>query len=365
MPNGSGDHSGPAPRPIELPRVADLTDPGTLADLLGAPVTTVKRSTLAGIGYGGSVHELLQVQLAGTERRLHLKRTALAEVWPVYRSGDRIGREAALLGERALDGAWEAFACPYLAYAAEAGEIGLLMDDLTDALLPDVDEPITEVQEDALLVALARLHARYWGAPELRLPWLTSPEARFAIIGPRAADEEASRPASARFAPFFEMMRTGWEAALRRLRPEAAELVSLPPERLAARCADLPWTLLHGDTKVGNLAWCSDGRVAAFDWEIVGVGPPTLDLGYHLAVNSSRLARPKDAVIARYRELLEAELVTRIDDRQWRRLVDVGILCGAVMLLWPKALGLESGDPRAAPEWDWWADRLRTIAAAG
>ena len=279
MPNRLVDHSCPAPRPIELPRVADLTDPSSLADLLGAPVAAVERSTLAGIGYGGSVHELLRVQLAGGERRFHLKRTSLAEVWPAYRTGDSIGREAALLREPTLAGVWEAFACPYLAYAAEDGEIGLLMEDLSDALLPDVDEPISEAQEDALLAAQACLHARYWGAPELRLPWLTPPAARFAVIGPRAAGEEAARPASARYAPFFEMMQRGWEAALRRLRPEEAELVSLPPERLAARCADLPWTLLHGDTKVGNLAWCADGRVAAFDWEIVGVGPPTLDLG--------------------------------------------------------------------------------------
>ena len=345
--------------------MGDLTDPSTLADLLGTPVVAVTRSTLAGIGYGGSVHELVEVQLHGGTRRLHLKRTALAEVWPVYRTGDTIGREAALLRERSLDGVWEAYACPYLAVAAEDGEIGLLMEDLTDALLPDVDEPISEAQEDILLGALARLHARYWGAPPLRLPWLMTPTARFAAMGPQAADEEAVRPASARFAPFFEMMRTGWEAALRHLPPEATELVSRPPERLAAACADLPWTLLHGDTKVGNLGLCADGRVAAFDWEWVGVGPPTLDLGYHLAVNSSRLARPKEDVIARYRTMLEAQLETRIDDGAWRRLVRVGVLCGAVMLLWPKALGLESGNPRAAAEWDWWAEQLHTIAAAG
>src|SRR5688572_28633811 len=118
MANRSRDRLGRAARPTELLRVSDLTDPSHLTDLLGAPVLGVTRSTLAGIGYGGSVHELLDIRLDGGERRLHLKRTALAKVWPVYRSGDRIGREAALLGERALDEVWEAFACPYLAYAA-------------------------------------------------------------------------------------------------------------------------------------------------------------------------------------------------------------------------------------------------------
>ncbi len=106
MLNRSRDQHDRVPRPIEFPRVGNLTDPSKLAVLLGAPVVTVKRSILTGIGYGGSVHELLEVQLDGSERRLHLKRTALAEVWPVYRTGDRIGREAALLRDRSLDGVW-------------------------------------------------------------------------------------------------------------------------------------------------------------------------------------------------------------------------------------------------------------------
>ena len=57
---------------------------------------------------------------------------------------------------------WDVFASPYLAYAVEPGEIGLLTHDLAPYLLPDVREPIAPTTEDALLSRLARLHARYW-----------------------------------------------------------------------------------------------------------------------------------------------------------------------------------------------------------
>ena len=44
----------------------------------------------------------------------------------------------------------------------------------------------------------------------------------------------------------------------------------------------------------------------------------------------------------------------------WERMVSVGVLCGALMLLWAKALSLEeSGSPYAVEEWNWWVTQLR------
>ena len=102
--------------------------------------------------------------------------------------------------------------------------------------------------------------------------------------------------------------------------------------------------------------------MAAFDWEWIAAGPPTLDLGWYLAVNSGRLARPKEEVIGRYRDLLEAALGGPLDGPTWERLLAVGLLCGALMLLWAKALALDHGSPRSLPEWDWWIERLRPLA---
>ena len=121
----------------------------------------------------------------------------------------------------------------------------------------------------------------------------------------------------------------GWKAALARLPPPCAELLTRSADVLVESCEGLPRTLVPGDAKVDNLALVPGSPVAAFDWAPVAAGPATLDLGWYLAVNSRRLARSKEAVIARYRELLENELSASLPDDVWTRLVQVGVLCGA------------------------------------
>ena len=93
---------------------------------------------------------------------------------------------------------------------------------------------------------------------------------------------------------------------------------------------------------------------------MLGKGPATLDLGWYLAVNAGRLARPKEHVIARYRVLLESHLTRPLANLLWERMVSVGVMSGAPMLLWAKALSLqEPGSPQAAEEWNWWVTQLR------
>ncbi len=346
----------PAIPPVRLPSIDALSDPDALAAVVG-PVASIERSPLVTLGYTytGNTLERLDLRLAsGGRRTLVLKRTATTLNWVGRRSGDAVGREAALLAEPALTGVWEVLGCPYRAFAAHGGDAGLLMDDLSDHLLPDIDEPIAVADEDTLLAALAALHARYWESDVLRLPWLAAPAVRFALLGPQAATEEARRPSPD---AFFDDVRRGWETAFSRLPPHVKDLLGRPASVLAADCAGLPSTLLHGDAKVALLP---GRRVAAFDWQLLGVGPATLDLGWYLAVNSGRLARPKEHVIARYRDLLESRLTRPLSNLLWERMVSVGVLCGALMLLWAKALSLEeSGSPYAVEEWNWWVTQLR------
>jgi hypothetical protein len=45
----------------------------------------------------------------------------------------------------------------------------------------------------------------------------------------------------------------------------------------------------------------------------------------------------------------------------WEQMVQVGLLCGALMLLWQKALALEleeTPSPLAEADWQWWVDAL-------
>ncbi len=352
----------PARPPVRLPTIAALSDTDALAAIVG-PVASIERSPLVTLGYTytGNTLERLDLRLAsGGRQTLVLKRTATTLNWVAWRSGDAVGREAALLAEPALSSVWEVLACPYRAFAAHGGDAGLLMDDLSDHLLPDIDEPIAVADEDTMLAALAALHARFWESDVLRLPWLAAPVVRFALLGPIASTEEARRSSPD---VFFDDVRRGWEIAFSRLPPHVRDLLSREASVLAAGCAGLPATLLHGDAKVANFALLPGRRVAAFDWQLLGCGPATLDLGWYLAVNAGRLARPKEHVIARYRDLLESHLACPLSNLLWERMVSVGVMSGALMLLWAKALSLEeSGSPHAAEEWDWWVTQLRQRA---
>ncbi len=350
------------PAPFACLRFENLDSLTQLEELsaLAGPVAELRREPMPAPGFSGSTLERMHVRLrTGENLRLVLKRVDLARAWTAFRTADSSGREARLLAEPALAAVWSAFACPYLAFASDGAQVGLLMRDLADDLLPDARTPLAYAQEGALLDALATLHARHWESPALDLPWLARPGQLLGMLGPRAAVEVASRQGPH---PFFEKVAEGWTAALERLPDRIAALLTQAPEELSARYADLPRTLVHGDCKVANFAPLPDGRVAAFDWSCLAAGSPGLEVGWYLAVNASRLTGSKEGLLARYRGLLEGRLGARLADAPWSRTEELAILAGALMLLWSKALALEAGAPWARSEWDWWAERLGRLA---
>jgi hypothetical protein len=337
-----------ARRTIRFDRLTDLIDPAALGSLLG-PVDSVEVLPFVQLGHSGATFERVHVRLhSGGRTALIIKRIQPALNWTALRTGDGVGREMQLLQAPTLAGVWSAFVNPYVAYAAASGEIALLMEDLSDHVRQDLDvpdqAPIPVQDEDGLLAALASLHALYWQSEATALPWLLQPVVLFSIMGPHAP----ARPNES-LLPLLQQRGRGWHAALARVPRSVAELLTQPPDVLARRCQDLPPSLLHGDAKIANFAVLPTGRAAAFDWAWVGAGPATLDLGWYLAVNAGRLARPRDAVLARYRHLLEAELGSSLPAVIWEQLVQVGLLCGALMLLWQKALAARTRGGTFAP----------------
>lgn len=343
-----------------LPTIDALTSRDGLSEALGVgAVASVRVEPLSTAGYSGSTHQRLMVTYeGGRERSFVVKTVDIAHDWTLRVSDDNLGREAALLGAPELLGVWETFHRPYLAYAVQSGGFALLMEDLSDHLFPDVDEPISLEAEEAALSSLAGLHARYWESEVLNLPWLTRATENFGAMGPHALDSPGMQVSAPELR---EMMRRGWEACAKLLPADIFALLSWKKEEFARLCEGLPKTLVHGDAKVGNFAFMPDKKIAAFDWAMVGVAPPTVDLGWYLAINASRLARTKEEVVLRYRELLEGHLGRPLDEKLWTRMLDIGILYGAVMLLWTKALSLASMTSTARREWSWWVSRLNTI----
>ena len=345
-------------RDAPLPRLdclADLTTPASLS------AVSVREEPLSTAGFSGAAHRrIVAVLPSGETRRFVLKLCDPAHEWTAMRSGDRVGRECSLLAERALDAVWEAFVSPFVAYAVEGGRSGLLMEDVGAHLFPDVREPIALGPEDELLAALARLHARFWRSPALSISWLARVSSTSELVAPAVLEDGA---ALALMPPALrERLRVGWDAALSRVSARAADVLRLPARIIHEAWADLPQTLVHGDVKVANFAPIPTRGVAAFDWALVGAGPSTTDLGWYLAVNASRLARSKEAVMTRYRELLERELGQGLDDALWARLEDVAVIYGARTMLWAKGARVAAGGEPAQAEWEWWAVRLEEAA---
>ena len=346
---------------LRLAFVSDASDRNALAAVTG-PIQSIARSPLSTVGYTGATHERLELTLEdGTERRLVVKRTRPSVDWTSVRSGDRIGREAAMLAEPALIPIWRAFSCPYLAYAIEGDAIALVMEDLTPHLFPDVRQPLEDAQEERLLGAIAALHAKFWTAPGepspiLRLPFLARPEHHIGMLDACCAVDPqavALLPGALR-----ENVTRGWTAALERLPAPLFALMTTPAEDMRPFWEGLPRTLIHGDVKVANFAVPADGRVAAFDWALVGAGPASIDIGWYLAVNATRLARSKEDTLARYRRMLTEQLAAPLAPAVWATLVRSAVIFGARMLLWSKALALEAERPGALDEWNWWIEQL-------
>src|SRR5262252_1723079 len=108
----------PAMLPVRLPSIDALSDPEALAAVFG-PVASIERSPLVTLGYTytGNTLEKLDLRLeSGGRQTLVLKRTPTTLNWVAWRSGDAVGREAALLAEPALIGIWEVLECPYHAF---------------------------------------------------------------------------------------------------------------------------------------------------------------------------------------------------------------------------------------------------------
>jgi hypothetical protein len=360
-PSGNCEPFGQPPR---VSSVEALTDPTVLSHVLAYAVEKLRVEPLQGVGYSNASFRRVEVEGPGGEHASFvLKRTRLDEDWTACRTGDEKGREALLLSERALAAVWEVFDCPYVAFAAEPGEIGLLLRDLTPELLPDARVPLSDPQEDALLGALARLHARFWDRRAPAVEWLVRPSQYCELLAPAVAADPAALAMLS--APLRDPVPRGWASALSRLSPVVAHRLSCPGVEWERTWTDLPRTLLHGDVKVANFALGADGRVAAFDWALAGTGPCAIDVGWYLAVNASRLTGSKEKMLLQYRVLLESALGWRLPERMWVTLEDVAVVSGARMLLWSKALALESARPGAPEEWDWWVSRLEAVGLQG
>lgn len=285
---------------------------------------------------------------------LLLKRVRYADDWIMQTTRDASCREAQFAASALATRLPHEVAVASLGAARDGDGWAILMRDIsacwiTDALVPD------DLCE-RIIDGLAALHAAYWARPpdDSGIDWCAVPQ-RLAVTSPATADAlvRAGRDfgIAGGWRRFFETADARAAHVARRLFDEPAPLLRL----LDA----LPQTLVHSDAKIANVGW-GEGRLWLIDWALVARAPAALELAWFLAVNSSRLPWPPDAVMQSYerrlRQRLTAGAWSGFDLEAHRAAV---ALVGLLQYGWGKALDARAGD---AAEFRWWCDRAADAA---
>jgi hypothetical protein len=284
-----------------------------------------------------------------------LKHLDLEDSWLMRSTGDRGLRQLQLFTCGLLDALPPCIDHAVVAVAptTAGGREGtaLLMRDVGDHLVPEGSAPITADQEHRFIDAMAALHAAYWGFAgsdlliSLAMHYTFLSEATGAVEAERGGEDVVPK-----------LIPAGW-GRLDTLSARVARLIrglhdDLSPLVLALEAT--PQTLVHGDWKLGNMGGDPNGRTILLDWDRASRGPATLDLAWYLAINTDRLARPREALIDLYRERLEAH---GVDTAGWfETQLELALVGAFLQLGWEKLLG---GNPT---ELAWWDARLDAAA---
>src|SRR4051794_992629 len=219
----------------------------------------------------------------------------------------------------------------------------MLMRDAS-ADFVEVDAAVDLDTHRALLAAMAGLHARFWESPPATtyMPLAVNYE----FLSPRRAVVE--REMAGDRSDVLRAVGPGWLQVASEA-PAAwaavAELVD-DPAPLVAALGRGPATFVHGDWKMGNLGRRRDGRVVLVDWDRPMAAPPTVDLGWYVAINCDRLPESKEASLDAYRQALEGYGVAA--GAWWDEQVELGLLGAFLQLGWSKA--------GQRDELAWWTD---------
>lgn len=208
----------------------------------------------AGLTYGfaivdatGAVTEELVLRLppAGVRRQGN---TDVLRQAPLIDALDRAGVPVAPVRFAGDDEQW--FGVPYLAVARMPGRT---------VSIDAGGEPPTQRHFDAAVRTLATLHAVAW---ERELADWSTPQTYGAEVRSWDRAIEKAGPAD-------------WRTAADQVR-----------KALIAAEPDSPRVgIVHGDYQFSNLLFEGDHLVAVLDWEISGIGPQLLDLGWFLVIN--------------------------------------------------------------------------------
>jgi hypothetical protein len=226
----------------------------------------------------------------------------------------------------------------------EAGDYLLLLEDLGHLRGGDQASGISVADARAALVALARLHARFWESPELdRLGWM--PPINDAGMKISREVYNASLPGFRQV--FGHALEAEHEDLIARFGDATPDLLD--------RFAAMPNTIVHFDYRADNLFFGSEGdadAVRMIDFQASSKGGGAYDVGYFVSQNLATDVRRQHetSLLRSYFDELVAHGVTGYSWEQFCEDYRVGILYGWIIPVY--AVGtLDSSSERAMALW--------------
>ena len=218
-------------RPVRFDKLADLYSEEYLVTIFNE-LKSVDVLPFDSGGFSSSTLESIQLILnSNSTKKLVLKKTDISKDWFNVRTEGRAGREIDIFADSMFGDIWKIFHSPYLAFAKEGNEIGILMEDLSLNLFPNERKPISAETEELIISKLAKLHAAYWKVEELdKFNWLLKSEDYLFMMGPQDHshfDKIAKPPEK-----IEGWMNEGWEFALDNLPKVAVDYLMQPLENI-------------------------------------------------------------------------------------------------------------------------------------
>jgi len=337
--------SHPAPPVVERP---DQLTPRWFAGVFGTSGSqaAVDRVTAEEVGTG-QMSVTLRVRLDGhdSDSRTVIVKLARPEIasGPLARAA--YAKEVAFYTELAPRLPVRTPRCHHAAIADDASAFTLVLDDLADSRPGDQIEGCPVPAAEAAVVNLAALHGPTWCDDEIAgRPWLsTDPSLTAEALAPvleAAADQFATR--------FAAELTVGERDVLEASRGVLAQWMVAPAPTFA---------VVHGDYRLDNLLFArgDPGKVAAVDWQTVGIAQPGRDLAYFLgtclAVDDRR--RHEHELVARYHGALAAQGVDAYPLDQCVDDYRAGMLHGPLIILLGRftATTTERGDAMFLAMW--------------
>jgi hypothetical protein len=316
--------------------IEEMIRPETLNKMEHKTFTATQLAPFQGLGFSASGSKFLAVRTAngnGNGPRYVIKRVSREWDWIMNTTGDRYGRTTTLWQYGILDRLPPEIEHTVVACAMDGTGRAILMHDVTELLLPESEQPISEEENEIILDAMAALHAAFWEDPILDHPALN--------LGPL---EQAFNWASQEMArqlwvvcPHEALVRVieGWDLLAEYVEADVAELLRAlvrDPSPLCTALTRFPQTLVHHDMRMANLGVVhgASSRLLLLDWMRAVATAPAIDLAWYLISVPYELFMMKELLIEMYKQRLTQRIGNRFDESLWQPQMELGFL--AVLL---------------------------------